>query len=51
MRFDGTSVTLPEVAAASNARFSDGRFILLVNDERALLEHTGRVLRGPCRSR
>jgi membrane-bound inhibitor of C-type lysozyme len=51
VRFDGTTVTLPEVAAASDARFSDGRFILFVNDERALLEDTGRVLRGPCRPR
>jgi membrane-bound inhibitor of C-type lysozyme len=51
VRFDATTVTLPEVDAASDARFTDGRFILFVNDERAVLEETGRVLRGPCRPR
>jgi membrane-bound inhibitor of C-type lysozyme len=49
--FDGTTVTLPQVDAASDAKFTDGRYILYVNDQRAALEQTGVVLRGPCTPR
>ena len=49
--FDNTTVTLPQVSAASDAKFTDGRYILYVNDERAALEQTGVVLRGPCAPR
>ena len=49
--FDATTVTLPQVAAASDAKFTDGRYTLYINDSRAALEETGRVLRGPCRPR
>jgi membrane-bound inhibitor of C-type lysozyme len=45
---DGTSVTLQQVHAASDAKFTDGRYTLYVNGERAALEETGMVLRGPC---
>lgn len=48
VRFDDRSVTLPQVDAASDAKFSDGQFTLYVNDQRAALEEMGRVLRGPC---
>ena len=49
--FDATTVTLPQVDAASDAKFTDGRYILYINDNRAALEETGIVLRGPCRPR
>jgi membrane-bound inhibitor of C-type lysozyme len=49
--FDGKTVTLPQADAASDAKFTDGRYILYVNDERAALEETGIVLRGPCTPR
>lgn len=49
--FDGTTVTLTQVDAASDAKFTDGRYILYVNEQRAALEETGVVLRGPCMPR
>ncbi len=49
--FDGRSVTLPQVDAASDAKFTDGRFTLYINDSRVALEETGMVLRGPCAPR
>jgi membrane-bound inhibitor of C-type lysozyme len=49
--FDGRTVTLPQVDAASDAKFTDGRFTLYINDSRAALEETGVVLRGPCTPR
>jgi membrane-bound inhibitor of C-type lysozyme len=49
--FDSTTVTLPQVAAASDAKFTDGRYTLYISGERAALEETGIVLRGPCRPR
>jgi membrane-bound inhibitor of C-type lysozyme len=49
--FDDRTVTLPQVDAASDAKFTDGRFTLYINDSRAALEETGVVLRGPCTPR
>lgn len=49
--FDATTVTLAQVDAASDAKFSDGRYTLYINDQRAALEETGIVLRGPCAPR
>lgn len=49
--FDATTVTLPQVDAASDAKFTDGRYTLYVNEQRAALEETGVVLRGPCAPR
>jgi len=49
--FDNTTVTLRQVDAASDAKFTDGRYTLYINDSRAALEQTGMVLRGPCRPR
>jgi len=49
--FDSTAVTLPQVAAVSDAKFTDGRYTLYISGERAALEETGMVLRGPCRPR
>jgi membrane-bound inhibitor of C-type lysozyme len=48
---DGQTVTLPQVDSAADARFTDGRFTLYINDNRAALEETGMVLRGPCTPR
>jgi membrane-bound inhibitor of C-type lysozyme len=49
--FDGTSVTLPQVDSATDAKFTDGRYTLYVNEQRAALEETGILLRGPCTPR
>jgi membrane-bound inhibitor of C-type lysozyme len=49
--FDGRTVTLPQVDAASDAKFTDGRLTLYINDSRVALEDTGVVLRGPCTPR
>lgn len=49
--FDATTVTLAQVEAASDAKFTDGRYTLYINDSRAALEETGIVLRGPCTPR
>jgi membrane-bound inhibitor of C-type lysozyme len=49
--FDATTVTLAQVAAASDAKFTDGRYTLYVSGQRAALEETGMVLRGPCTPR
>jgi membrane-bound inhibitor of C-type lysozyme len=51
VRFDDKAVTLPQVDAASDAKFTDGRYTLYVNDQRAALEEIGKVLRGPCTPR
>jgi membrane-bound inhibitor of C-type lysozyme len=49
--FDATTVTLQQVDAASDAKFTDGRYTLYINDNRAALEETGVVVRGPCTPR
>ena len=49
--FDATTVTLQQVDAASDAKFTDGRYTLYINDNRAALEETGMVVRGPCTPR
>jgi membrane-bound inhibitor of C-type lysozyme len=49
--FDARTVTLQQVDAASDAKFTDGRYTLYINASRAALEETGVVLRGPCRPR
>jgi membrane-bound inhibitor of C-type lysozyme len=49
--FDATTVTLQPVDAASDAKFTDGRYTLYINDNRAALEETGMVVRGPCTPR
>jgi membrane-bound inhibitor of C-type lysozyme len=46
--FDQTTVTLQQVDAASDAKFTDGRYTLYINANRAALEETGILLRGPC---
>jgi len=49
--FDGTTVTLSQVEAASDAKFTDGRYTLYINDNRVALEETGVLVRGPCQPR
>ncbi|HKC45500.1 MAG TPA: MliC family protein [Burkholderiales bacterium] len=49
--FDGTAVTLSQVEAASDAKFTDGRYTLYINDNRVALEETGILVRGPCQPR
>ena len=49
--FDATTVTLQQVDAASDAKFTDGQYTLYINDSRAALEETGILRRGPCTPR
>lgn len=48
---DGQSVVLRQVAAANDAKFSDGATTLYVQGEIAVLEVTGQIVRRACRTR
>jgi len=48
---DGQSVLLRQVAAANDAKFSDGATTLYVQGEIAVLEVTGQIVRRACRTR
>lgn len=45
---DGREIALPRSASAAQEKYSDGRYSLYLEGERALLEELGRVLYGPC---
>jgi membrane-bound inhibitor of C-type lysozyme len=45
---DGQQVNLPRTASAAQEKYSDGRYTLYLDGERAMLEDQGRVLYGPC---
>jgi membrane-bound inhibitor of C-type lysozyme len=47
---DGMEVTLPRVESAAQEKYSDGRYALYLDGERAMLEENSRVLFGPCAS-
>jgi membrane-bound inhibitor of C-type lysozyme len=48
--FEGRPVTLTRVASAAEEKYSDGAYVLYLDRERALLEQSGKVVFGPCRS-
>lgn len=43
-------VTLPRVQSAAQEKYSDGRYTLYLQGERAMLEDNGQVLFGPCQA-
>ncbi|MCX7892991.1 MAG: MliC family protein [Burkholderiales bacterium] len=48
---DGAPVTLRQVPAANDAKFSDGATTLYVQGDLAVLEVTGQIVRRGCRAR
>ena len=48
---DGKEVTLQRAGSAAQEKYSDGRYSLYLDGERAMLEDDGKVLFGPCVSR
>jgi membrane-bound inhibitor of C-type lysozyme len=50
VRVDGKELTLPRAASAAQEKYSDGRYALYLDGERAMLEVDGTVLFGPCAS-
>lgn len=51
VRFDATTLTLPQTDTAGDAEFSDGRYTLYISANRVALVDTAVVLRGPCAPR
>jgi len=47
---DGKEITLPRAGSAAQEKYSDGRYALYLDGERAMLEADGKVLFGPCAS-
>ena len=47
---DGKQINLSRAASAAQEKYSDGRYSLYLDGERAMLEDTGKVLFGPCTS-
>ena len=47
---DGKQINLPRAASAAQEKYSDGRYSLYLDGERAMLEDEGKVLFGPCTS-
>jgi membrane-bound inhibitor of C-type lysozyme len=47
---DGKEVLLQRAASAAQEKYSNGRYSLYLDGERAMLEEDGRVLFGPCTS-
>lgn len=45
---DGKEVLLPRAESAAQEKYSDGRYSLYLEGERAMLEEESRVLFGPC---
>jgi membrane-bound inhibitor of C-type lysozyme len=45
---DGKQVVLSRADSAAQEKYSDGRYTLYLDGERAMLEDQGRVLYGPC---
>jgi membrane-bound inhibitor of C-type lysozyme len=45
---EGRAVLLARADSAAQERYSNGKYSLYLDGERAMLESTGRVLYGPC---
>ena len=45
---DGKQVTLPRAGSAAQEKYSDGRYSLYLDGERAMLEANGKVIFGFC---
>jgi membrane-bound inhibitor of C-type lysozyme len=47
---DGKEIRLSRAGSAAQEKYSDGRYSLYLDGERAMLEDNGKVLFGPCAS-
>jgi membrane-bound inhibitor of C-type lysozyme len=47
---DEKQITLARAESAAQEKYSDGRYSLYLDGERAMLEDNGKVLFGPCAS-
>jgi len=47
---DGKEIVLRPAGSAAQEKYSDGRYSLYLDGERAMLEDEGRVIFGPCAS-
>lgn len=45
---DGKQIMLSRAGSAAQEKYSDGRYSLYLDGERAMLEDNGKVLFGPC---
>ncbi len=45
---DGQEIVLPRADSAAQEKYSNGRYSLYLEGERAMLEDDGRVIFGPC---
>ena len=50
VRVDGKDIVLQRAASAAQEKYSDGRYSLYLDGERAMLEDESRVIFGPCAS-
>jgi membrane-bound inhibitor of C-type lysozyme len=48
VRVDGKEILLQRAGSAAQEKYSDGRYSLYLDGERAMLEEDGRVIFGPC---
>jgi membrane-bound inhibitor of C-type lysozyme len=50
VRVDGKDIVLHRAGSAAQEKYSDGRYSLYLDGERAMLEDESRVIFGPCAS-
>jgi len=50
VRVDGKDIVLQRAGSAAQEKYSDGRYSLYLDGERAMLEDENRVIFGPCAS-
>jgi membrane-bound inhibitor of C-type lysozyme len=50
VRVDGKDIVLARAGSAAQEKYSDGRYSLYLDGERAMLEDQSRVIFGPCTS-
>ena len=50
VHIDGKDIVLQRAGSAAQEKYSDGRYSLYLDGERALLEDASRVIFGPCAS-
>jgi membrane-bound inhibitor of C-type lysozyme len=50
VRVDGKDIVLGRAGSAAQEKYSDGRYSLYLDGERAMLEDESRVIFGPCAS-
>ena len=50
IRIDGKDILLQRAGSAAQEKYSDGRYSLYLDGERAMLEDENRIIFGPCAS-